>query len=103
MLKEEGNKHEPENIATLVDSFMENIRYLLEKGQDTTTTKGAITEGENGANALHLTATIEKITKLTDSLQETNLYARPTAPKCTSYDNNDNVVKEVHHSIQRRT
>ncbi|XP_046654818.1 ankyrin-1-like [Daphnia pulicaria] len=91
VLKEEGNNHEPENFETLVDSFMENIRYLLEKEKDSS----AITEGENGVNAHHLTATFEKITGLIDSLQETNPYAGPTAPNCTSDDNNENMVKEV--------
>jgi hypothetical protein len=42
-----------------------------------------------------ITTTFEKITEFIDSLQETNLYAGPTAPNCTSDGNNENMVKEV--------
>jgi ankyrin repeat protein len=72
--KAERSNPETKTIATLVDSFKENIRYLLEKGQDTTTTKGAITEGENGANALHVAAADEETTDLIDAILETRKF-----------------------------
>jgi ankyrin repeat protein len=92
--KAEGNNHGTENMAALLDSHTETIRFLIESGMDIS----AMTWGKNGMNAALnvLAATIEKITKRIDSLQETNLHAGPTAPKCcTSDDNNDKMGKEV--------
>ncbi|XP_046649308.1 serine/threonine-protein phosphatase 6 regulatory ankyrin repeat subunit A-like [Daphnia pulicaria] len=67
LLKAEGNNHEPENIAALVDSHMKTIRLLIEDGQDIT----AMTWGENGANALHLAAAGEETTDLINAFLET--------------------------------
>jgi ankyrin repeat protein len=78
VLKEEGNKHEPENIAASVpggrikqdSDNVKTIRLLIEDGQDVS----AMTWGGNGANALHLAAADEKAAEFIDVILETGKF-----------------------------
>jgi ankyrin repeat protein len=89
----EGSDHEPENIAALVpvrieeDSKIKTIRILIESGMDITTMRW----GENGTNALHVTAADAKTTDLIDVIVETGKF------DINGIDNNG--LTPLHHAM----
>jgi ankyrin repeat protein len=87
--KAEGSNPETKTFATFFERRMENIRYgyLLEDGQHA----GAITEVENGVNALHVAAANEKTTNVIDAILETGKF---------DIDRGDNIGRTpLHHAI----